>query len=55
MESKVLPHPALPHMSVGRPRGKPPPVISSSPWIPVGALGNSRLFLLFSDLFLISS
>ena len=38
--SSVLPQPAPPQTSVGRPRGKPPPVISSSPWMPVGALGS---------------
>lgn len=31
-----LPHPAAPQTSVGRPWGKPPPVISSNPPIPVG-------------------
>jgi len=35
-----LPQPALPQISVSRPLGNPPPVISSSPWIPVGAFGN---------------
>src|ERR1017187_1396766 len=38
--SSVLPHPAPPHTSVGRPRGNPPPVISSRPWMPVGHLGK---------------
>ena len=33
----VLPHPARPLTSVGRPRGRPPCVSSSSPAIPVGA------------------
>src|SRR5688500_2295524 len=33
----VLPQPAAPHTSVGRPRGKPPLVTSSRPWIPVAA------------------
>ena len=37
MASKVLPQPALPQTRVGRPRGSPPPVISSRPVIPVGA------------------
>src|SRR5579871_529855 len=32
----VLPQPALPHNSVGRPRGRPPSVIWSSPIMPVG-------------------
>jgi hypothetical protein len=31
---------APPMPSVGRPRGKPPAVISSRPWIPVGHLGR---------------
>jgi len=31
MARSVLPQPALPHNSVGRPWGKPPPVSSSSP------------------------
>jgi hypothetical protein len=31
IERIVLPHPGPPQMSVGRPRGNPPPVISSSP------------------------
>src|SRR5688572_15985422 len=44
MASKVLPQPALPQTSVGRPRGRPPPVISSSPSMPVVALGRERLF-----------
>ena len=34
--SNVLPQPAPPQTSVGRPAGNPPPVISSSPRIPVG-------------------
>src|SRR5208283_1988661 len=34
--SRVLPQPAPPHTSVARPRGSPPPVISSRPWMPVG-------------------
>src|SRR5580704_11490843 len=38
--NNVLPHPAPPHTSVGRPRGNPPPVISSRPWMPVGHLGK---------------
>src|SRR3979490_1566288 len=35
MASSVLPHPAFPHTSVGRPDGKPPRVISSRPLTPV--------------------
>ena len=38
--SSVLPQPALPQTSVGRPRGRPPPVISSSPSMPVGHFSN---------------
>src|SRR6478735_4093172 len=38
----VLPQPGPPQISVGRPLGSPPAVISSSPWIPVGALGTGR-------------
>ena len=34
MPKSVLPQPALPQISVGRPLGKPPPVISSRPAIP---------------------
>ena len=41
MASSVLPQPAVPQTSVGRPRGKPPPVISSRPSIPVGALAKA--------------
>ena len=36
MPRRVLPQPALPQTRVGRPRGKPPPVISSRPAMPVG-------------------
>src|SRR5579862_5974679 len=36
--SSVLPHPALPQTRVGRPRGRPPSVISSRPRMPVGHL-----------------
>src|SRR5689334_191082 len=43
MARSVLPQPAPPHTRVGRPRGSPPLVISSSPGIPVGAFGNARL------------
>ena len=38
--SKVFPEPAPPHTSVARPSGRPPPVISSSPWISVGHLAR---------------
>src|SRR4030095_7261174 len=38
--SRVLPQPAPPHTKVGRPRGKPPSVISSKPLMPVGHLGK---------------
>ena len=40
MPSRVLPQPAGPQTRVARPRGNPPPVISSSPEIPVSALGS---------------
>src|SRR6185503_3823801 len=36
MPRSVLPQPAPPQMSVGRPLGSPPAVISSRPWMPVG-------------------
>ena len=35
MASIVVPDPWPPHTSVGRPCGKPPPVISSRPVMPV--------------------
>src|SRR6185295_2218290 len=38
--SRVLPHPAAPHIRVGRPRGKPPWVISSRPLMPVEAFSS---------------
>src|SRR5580704_13427060 len=38
--SMVLPQPGPPQTIVVRPRGNPPPLISSSPLIPVGAFGN---------------
>ena len=38
--SSVLPDPVPPVTSVDLPRGSPPPVISSSPRIPVGAFGS---------------
>src|SRR5689334_9232137 len=37
MAKRVLPAPALPHTSVGRPAGSPPPVISSKPAMPVSS------------------
>ena len=40
MDMRLLPQPAPPQMSVGLPRGSPPPVISSRPEMPVGHLGN---------------
>ena len=51
--STVLPEPGPPTSSVVRPRGKPPPVISSKPAMPVGALvgaftrGDRTDFILF--------
>src|SRR5678816_4232374 len=41
MAKSVLPAPALPQISVGRPAGKPPRVISSKPEIPVRSLGKA--------------
>jgi hypothetical protein len=41
IEKSVLPHPAEPHTSVGRPRGSPPSVTWSKPVIPVGHLGSA--------------
>src|SRR5271170_3522611 len=38
--NSVFPQPAPPQTRVGRPRGNPPPVISSRPWMPVGHLGK---------------
>ncbi len=38
--SIVLPQPAAPQTRVGRPWGRPPSVISSSPRMPVGVLRN---------------
>ena len=40
--NSVLPAPALPQTRVGRPRGRPPPVISSRPRMPLLALGNAE-------------
>ena len=44
MAIRVLPQPALPQTNVGRPLGNPPPVISSSPEIPLGILSKGRSF-----------
>src|ERR1022692_1207933 len=38
--NSVFPEPAPPLTRVGRPRGNPPPVISSKPWMPVDAFGS---------------
>src|SRR5581483_5492645 len=38
--SNVLPDPAPPHTRVGRPVGRPPPVMSSNPGTPVGVLAS---------------
>src|SRR6185295_8547985 len=38
--NRVLPQPALPHTSVGRPFGSPPPVLSSKQTIPVATFGS---------------
>ena len=40
MPSMVLPQPAAPHTKVGRPLGRPPPVISSRPEMPVGTFSS---------------
>jgi len=40
MPKRVLPQPGPPQTRVGRPFGRPPQVISSSPWMPVGHLGS---------------
>src|ERR1051326_4464008 len=48
MAKSVLPAPALPQMSVGRPAGRPPPVISSKPGMPVSSF--CRPALLFERL-----
>src|ERR1700682_1137600 len=49
--SNVLPQPAPPQTSVGRPVGNPPPVISSSPRMPVHdfrkVFGADDFFVLF--------
>jgi hypothetical protein len=41
MEKSVFPQPAPPVTNVILPLGKPPPVISSKPVIPVGVLGKN--------------
>ena len=41
MANSVLPQPAAPHSSVGRPRGNPPDVTSSRPVMPVGDLTSA--------------
>jgi hypothetical protein len=43
--NNVLPHPALPQISVGLPAGMPPLVTSSSPAMPVGVLGNNGVVI----------
>jgi hypothetical protein len=48
---RVLPQPALPQIKVGRPFGKPPSVISSSPVIPVSAFGRVDLSPFSRELF----
>lgn len=40
MANRVLPQPAAPQTSDGRPAGKPPSVTSSKPVIPVGAFNS---------------
>lgn len=40
IKNNVFPLPASPQINAGRPFGKPPSVISSSPLIPVGVLGK---------------
>src|ERR1051326_884614 len=44
MAKSVFPAPALPQISVGRPAGSPPPVISSKPGIPVSSFCRPVLF-----------
>jgi len=46
MASWVLPQPALPQTNEVRPRGNPPPVISSKPAMPDGHLASARGALL---------
>jgi hypothetical protein len=43
MAIRVLPQPAVPQTRVGRPRGRPPRVISSRPAMPVGAFSIPRV------------
>jgi hypothetical protein len=51
MDKRVLPQPALPQTNVGRPLGKPPKVISSSPSMPVGAFrSDMRWFMTVGEL-----
>jgi hypothetical protein len=45
MAKMVFPLPVFPSNRVGRFLGMPPFVISSSPWIPVGDLGNVKFFI----------
>jgi hypothetical protein len=40
MAISVLPQPALPQTKVGLPLGNPPPVISSSPEMPLGIFSS---------------
>src|SRR5512138_1590513 len=42
MAKSVLPHPGPPLMSAGLPFGRPPPVISSNPFIPDGTFSRSN-------------
>jgi hypothetical protein len=51
MAASVLPHPGEPQIKVVRPRGSPPPVIASSPEIPVAHLGSPRLAFFLVGLF----
>src|ERR1700730_4992839 len=46
MANMVFPQPGPPHTMVGRPAGRPPPLISSKPAIPLGAFfscGKARV------------
>jgi len=43
MAKRVLPQPAEPQSKVGRPLGKPPSVISSSPAMPVGHFSTAGI------------
>src|SRR6185312_633012 len=51
----LLPQPAPPHTSVGRPFGNPPSVISSRPLIPVGDFGKEIRFFVIAFFRIISS